>query len=183
MPRGNTSDNRNKSPIIGDAGISASSDEIAALTRNMRDNLVKGWNRPAIDLHNPDDVKTAIYDYLTDCEKNSKRPGNMGMYRALGLSRQDVSDVIRGKNKSKVSPECIDIIKSALQSMSEYREQLGLQGRLNPVTLLFWQKNYDGLSDVQHIDIQTDRSDIPRLTQEDIAKRIPVYSDIEQDDA
>lgn len=173
---------RRNSPVIGDAGITASPDEIAALTRNMRDNLVKGWSRPNVDLHDVDDVKAAIYDYLTDCEQNNKRPGNMGLYRALGLSRQDVSDALHGKNKSKISPACIDIIKSALQSLSEYREQLGLQGRLNPVTLLFWQKNYDKLSDVQHIDIVTGRNDAPQLTQDEIAKRIPVYSDAEQDE-
>ena len=169
------------SPVVGENGITASQEEINALTRNMRENFMRDINRPKVNLHDTEDVKQAIYNYLLDCEQSGKRPANMGLYRALDLSRQDVNDVITGKNKSKVSPECIDIIKKAISMLAEYREQLGIQGKLNPVTLIFWQKNYDRMTDSQVIEIQSNKHDAMQLTQDEITKRIPVYSDAEQD--
>lgn len=169
------------SPVVGENGITASQEEINALTRNMRENFMRDINRPKVNLHDTGDVKQAIYNYLLDCEQSGKRPANMGLYRALDLSRQDVNDVLTGKNKSKVSSECIDIIKKAIDMLAEYREQLGIQGKLNPVTLIFWQKNYDHMTDSQVLEIQSDRQDHMQLTQEEITKRIPVYSDVEQD--
>ncbi len=169
------------SPVIGDAGITATKEEINALTKNIKENFIKDLSRDPIDLHNPVQVKQAIYDYFDECEKSGKRPGNMGLYRALDLRQQDVSNILLGYSKKKASPDCIVIIQKALQSISEYREQLGLQGKINPVSLIFWQKNYDGLSDIQQISVQTDRDSTPLLTQSDIEKRIPVYSDVDID--
>ncbi len=34
---------------------------------------------------------------------------------------------------------------------ASYREQLGADGKLNPVTLVWWQKNYDGLVDKSEV--------------------------------
>lgn len=170
-----------------DNNITATPGELTALTVNMRKNFLADLDRPPVDLHNPKAVKEAIYNYLIDCEKAGKRPGNMGMYRALDMTRQDVNNVITGKSKSKVSPECIDILKKALQLLSEYREQLGAQGRLNPVTLLFWQKNYDNLSDVQQVHVTADTGPAANLTPDQIAKQIekdiPLDADYTETDA
>lgn len=160
------------SPIMNDSSIIATSAELAALTANMRKNFLADLSRPPVNLHDPEEVKQAIVNYLLDCEQSGKRPGNMGLYRALDMSRQDVNDVLRGKNKSKASLECIDIIKKALAMLSEYREQLGAQGKLNPVTLLFWQKNYDSLTDVQHVELAAKSVMDPQLSPDEIQKQI-----------
>lgn len=152
MPRGG-SKNGNNSPLIGDNGILATRDELTALTANMRKNFLADLNRPPIDLKNAEQVKEAIYNYLLDCEQSGKRPGNMGLYRALDISRQEVHSIVTGRDKNKVSPEVCDILKKALQMLGEYREQLGAQGKLNPVTMIFWQKNYDGLQDQTQIEV------------------------------
>ena len=150
----------------------ASPNELTALTANMRQNFIAELEKPPIDLHNPEQVKQAIIDYFIDCEEHGKRPANMGLYRALNLTRQDVNNVITGKSKSKLSPICIDMLKKALQLLAEYREQLGAQGKLNPVTLLFWQKNYDGLEDYNKLEISASHSNEASLSPDEIQKQI-----------
>ena len=76
-----------------------------------------------------------------------------------------------GKSKSKLTPDCIDILKKALQLLAEYREQLGAQGKLNPVTLIFWQKNYDALEDSARLELTASNDERAR-TPEEIAKQI-----------
>ena len=172
MPRGNIKGNRNNSPIIGDAGVLASPDELSALTRNMKENFLREVGKPPVDLHNPEEVKQAIYDYLVDCETAGKRPGNMGLYRALNLTRQEVNAVLTGRLKSKVSPACIDILKKSIQLLGEYREQLGAQGKLNPVTMIFWQKNYDGLEDSTRLELAPAAGPTAQRTPEEIRRAI-----------
>ena len=185
MPRGGSKDGNN-SPLIGDNGVTASADELTALTRNMRENFIKDLSRPPVDLHDPEATKEAIYNYLLDCEQHGKRPGNMGLYRALDISRQDVHSIITGKSKSRVSPECVDILKKALQMLGEYREQLGAQGKLNPVTMIFWQKNYDGLQDAQQIEVTAQQGPAASMTPEEIARQIekdiPIDADYQETD-
>ena len=38
--------------------------------------------------------------------------------------------------------------------MSSIREQLAASGKLNPVTAIFWQKNFDGLKDQQEVIVE-----------------------------
>lgn len=179
MARGNTKGNRTNSPIIGDGGVNATTEELRALSRYAL-NIFK-QDKP--DLHNPKEVEQAIINYFINCEENGVRPANLGLYASLGLTKQDVDDVLRGKNKSKVNPACVDLLKRAKIALSSYREGLALSGRLNPATAIFWAKNYDHMSDVTTIEVTSDRQEAPQLTQDEIAKRIPVYSDAEQDDA
>lgn len=139
---------------IGDNGMNASPDELNVLTRDIKEIFKRDVSRPAIDLHNEDSVTNCIIEYFDDCERVGKRPANMGLYRALGVSRQDINNAIMGYSKRKISPTCLDIIKKALQLISEYREQLGMQGKLHPTTMIFWQKNYDGLEDYTRLEVQ-----------------------------
>ena len=176
MPRGNTKDNRSRSPFIPE--VNATSEELAALSRYA----LAIFDQEPPDLQDPEAVREAIQAYFQNCERNGIRPANLGLYATLGLTKQDVSDIIRGANRSKVNPECIDLLKKAKRALSSYRESLALTGKLNPATAIFWAKNFDQMSDVQTFEVTTDRSQAPQLSQEDIAKRIPVYSDIEQDE-
>ena len=164
--------NYKNSPVVGDNGVLATADELRALTENMRTNFIRDISRPPIDLHSTEDVKQAICSYLIDCEESGKRPGNMGLYRALDLTKQDVNNILTGKSKSKASPACIDLIKKALSMLSEYREQLGLQGKLNPVTMIFWQKNYDGLEDNTRLEVTARPATDPQLSPDEIQKQI-----------
>lgn len=170
MPRGNNKENKTNSPIV--PKITASPDELARMTEHAKELFLQATSRQEIDLHNPDEVTQGIIDYFNSCERYNMRPGNLGLYAALGLSRQDVNNAITGKSKAKVSPASIDVLKKAIRVIGAYREQLGAQGKINPITLLFWQKNYDGLQDQTQLQISADTTPAAALSPDEIQARI-----------
>lgn len=175
MPRG--SKDGNGAPTIGNNGINASPDEISKLTRAA----LGVFLADTPDLHNPEEVEKAIIGYFQRCDANGVRPGNLGLYAALGMSRQDYHNAITGKSKAKLSPACIDIVKKATIAIGTFREALALEGKLNPVTYIFMGKNYDHLEDQTRLEVTHDTNDTIQLSQEELRKRIPVYSDVEND--
>ena len=172
-----------KSPVIGDNGITATKADINRLTQQALEIYLASANNE-IDLHNPEQVNSAIVNYFVQCQRNSTRPGNLGLYAALGISKQDYNDIIRGKNKSKASPACIDFMKKAVRAIGAYREGLALEGKINPVTYIFMGKNYDGLQDTTNIQVSTDQGPQAQLSPEQIAqqieKDIPIDADYKQ---
>ena len=138
------------------------------------------------DLHDPEQVQAAIIRYFQTCQEHGTRPGNLGLYAALGMSRQDYNDVLRGKNKSKVSPECLDMMKKATRAVGVYREGLALEGKINPVTYIFMGKNYDGLEDQSRIQVEASTGPAAGMTPEEIARQIeqdiPIDADWKESD-
>ena len=165
------------SPVIGDNGITATPEELRQLTRHA----LELFESTPPDLHNAEEVHAAIKGYFESCDRHNVRPANLGLYAALGLTRQDVSAVLTGKSKSKVSPEVVDIIKKAKLALSTYRESLAMQGKLSPPVAIFWAKNYDGMTDDPvRVEISNGNQDTIQLSQEELQRRIPVYADYEQ---
>ena len=168
----------NKSPIAN-PGISATPEELRELTRHA----LEVFESKPPDLHDAKQVKQTIIEYFESCDRHGVRPANLGLYATLGLSKQEVSTILNGRDKNKVSPEVCDLLKKAKQTLSTYRESLAMTGKLNPVTAIFWAKNYDGMTDVQQIEVTAADNTSPlQLSQEELQKRIPVYSDAEQTD-
>lgn len=177
--RGNQKGNSTNSPMIPTGNISISNDENAA----MCEYALNIFHAPAVNLDDPEAVSCAIDGYFRDCINRGLRPGNLGLYASLGLSKQDVSNAIRGYSK-KLSPPVIDLLKKAKVALSTYREMLGSTGKINPVTLIFWQKNYDGLEDKQTMEIAPRKDLEADRTPDEIAKQIeqdiPIDVDFEE---
>lgn len=159
------------SPVIGDNGITATPSELSALTQNALDTFIASVHND-IDLHNPESVQAAIIGYFEQCQRNGLRPGNLGLYAALGMSKQDYSDVVRGRNKGKASPASVDLMKKAVRAIGAFREGLALEGKINPVTYIFMGKNYDGLADQTQIEVTASSGPAARLNPEEIARQI-----------
>lgn len=157
--------------VLSDDNITASKEELQRLTLKALDDFQYSVSHN-VNLHDSQDVKEAIEKYFNDCYKYGTRPGNLGLYRALGISKQDAHDCLHGKNKSKLTPECVDLLRKAVNILSDYREQIGSQGKINPVTLIFWQKNYDGLTDQTRIEVSHENMLTAGLSPEQIARRI-----------
>lgn len=166
----------NGSPIIGGNGIAPMSNDESALFCQYALDM---FHAPTVDLGDPDAVADAIDGYFRYCVERGLRPGNLGLYATLGLSKQEVSNEMRGVTH-KLSSSCIDLLKKAKQALSTYRELLGSQGKLNPVTLIFWQKNYDGLKDQQDIVLTPNAGIQQEHTEDEIAQK--VLEDIPVDD-
>ena len=122
------------------------------------------------DINNISQVNAAIEQYLERCSKHNIRPGNMGLYNALGITRQEVNEYLTGRRKA--SNEFIDILKKAKAAMAEYREILGSHGKIAPPTIIFWQKNHDNFTDVQQIELNANTTNQPEMSTEEIRKQI-----------
>lgn len=157
-----------KSPVIGDNGITATPEELRQITKHA----IELFEAPAPDLHNPEEVKQAIYNYFDSCDRHGVRPANLGFYAALGLSKQDYNNIVTGKSKSKASPACIDLMQKTHRILSSYREALAMNGKVNPVTAIFWSKNFDGMTDSTTLNISADRGPEAQRTPSEIAKQI-----------
>lgn len=164
MPRGNTKDNRSKSPLFPE--VTATETELAALARYALDI----FEQEPPDLHDPEAVREAIRHYFINCERNGIRPANLGLYATLGLTKQEVSNIVNGRDK--VNSETRDLLKKAKRVLSSYREGLAMTGKLNPVTAIFWSKNFDQMTDVQQIEVTASPGPAASMTPEEIARQI-----------
>lgn len=124
------------------------------------------------DLHNPEEVEQAISGYFQNCISNGLRPGNLGLYASLGINKNQAYNLIHGLTPKKASSKSVDLLKKAVKAMSAYREMLGAQGKLNPATLIFWQKNFDGLEDIQRVELDANAAPKAEKTPEEIAAMI-----------
>jgi hypothetical protein len=138
---------------------------------------IETFNAPAPDINNPEEVRAAIDGYFASCIEKELRPGNLGLYARLDLSKQDAHDIVIGKKK--INPASADLLKKAIKALSTFREMLGSQGKINPATLIFWGKNFDGLSDVQQIEISPRDTPAAEQTPEQIAAALE--ADVIQD--
>ena len=142
------------------------------LNKTMIECVLENFNSSKPDLHKPDEVEKAINGYFNNCISKGLKPGNLGLYNALDLTKTEVSDLLHGRNPLKASVESIRLIKKACKAMSEYREMLGSQNKLPVPTLIFWQKNYDGLEDVQRMEIAADNTPKADLSPDEIKAQI-----------
>lgn len=150
-----------KSPVIGDNGIVASPDEIAMITKHALE--VALWDE--IDTKDPDQLRDRTLLYLQYCIDNKVKPGNLGLYNAWGMTKEEVSNVRR---REPSSLRC-SVIKKSCQIMSQIREQLMSDGKINPVTGIFWQKNWDGLKDQQEVIIEPKKQIEAEQSPEEVA--------------
>ena len=141
------------------------------LTQYAKNNFLSSLKH-TVDLHDNQSVIQASIEFFDECYTAGIRPSNMGYYRKLGLTRQDVNNALTGKSKSKISPECIDTLKKVLLILSDYREQLAVTGKINPVTAIFWSKNFDGMTDVTKLEVSSDNRITAQLPPDEIQKRI-----------
>lgn len=91
-----------------------------------------------------------LYEGIQELVQLGLKIGNQVLYSAAGVSKDDV---YRWENEIDRTPEHRDFVKRIKLICSTARELYMASGQINPVTGIFWQKNYDGLSDVQQINV------------------------------
>lgn len=99
------------------------------------------------------------------------------MYNAWGMTKEEVSNVRR---REPSSLRC-SVIKKSCQIMSQIREQLMADRKVDTATGIFWQKNYDGLKDQQEVIVeprkQIEADKTPEEVQQMLADDIPIDVD------
>lgn len=104
--------------------------------------IAEGVNKKDVN-----DMRNRFYNYLALCEATNMKIGNLNAYAAIGIEKVQAYHWLNGLKGS--TPERRELIAEIDSVCSGYREQLIADQQINPVTGIFWQKNYDGLRDVQ----------------------------------
>ena len=102
-----------------------------------------------LDINDVDEMERRFQHYLEMCVAYDVKVGNQGAYVAIGITKQQAWE---WENvRFKANPRRADFIKRVRMFCGMYRENLMQDGKVNPVTGIFWQKNYDGLKDQQEV--------------------------------
>ena len=105
-------------------------------------NISRGVNTKDVN-----DMRQRFYLYCALSERVGMRIGNMNAYHAMGISFHVASQWRTGGSGS--TAERRELIAEVDAICSGTREMLAGMQQINPVLAIFWQKNYDGLKDVQ----------------------------------
>lgn len=104
---------------------------------------------PLPDKHDVDALNKRLDEYLSLCDEYGMKVGNIACYTALGIPKQTMWRWERGEDGARNDSALRDFAKRVKNLCGLYRETLMQDGKINPVTGIFWQKNYDGLRDQQ----------------------------------
>ena len=132
------------SPVIGDNGVHTKPGDNSKIAGFLME--VGKWG--PVDKSDVQAMEKRFWDYVSLCFERDVRVTNQVAYFAMGITRDDVYDWENGRSRS---PEHSALIKKVKIFCGSYREMLGADGKLNPVTLVWWQKNYDGLVDKSEV--------------------------------
>lgn len=104
-------------------------------------------------------------EYIDSCIEEGIRPGNMGAYAAIGVTKDLVCHWKTGQNE-----ELKDFALYIESFFSSYREKLMIDGEIDKAFGIFWQKNYDGFKDQQDyvvsaVQVQEENADVNELAK------------------
>lgn len=133
-----------KSPVIGDNGISVEPGDCSKIAAAALEFL--SWG--TVDKSSVPAMEARFRRYVQYCAEHDLKIGNQACYAAIGITKDDVYNWSHGVSRS--STHC-DFIKKVQEFCAFNREMLMQDSRINPVVGIFWQKNYDGLKDVQDV--------------------------------
>lgn len=98
-----------------------------------------------LDVWDVPEMERRFENYLLKCAEHGMKVGNMAAYYAIGITKETARDWLAQDHQMK--NERTHFIKKVQQICAMFREGLMEDGKINPVTGIFWQKNYDGLKD------------------------------------
>lgn len=101
-----------------------------------------------LDYNDVAEMERRFNRYLQLCAEWDMKVGNQAAYAAIGIDKGLVWDWL---NRREANPRRTDFLKKVQTICAMYREGLMEDGKVNPVTGIFWQKNYDGMKDQQEV--------------------------------
>ena len=132
--------------------------------------------RQGVNKRDVRDLYNRFVRYIEYCRDNGIIPNNMNCYYAIGITRDDIS---KWKSGSLGTPEHKEFASMVSSFFASIHEQGAIDGVLNPISSIFWQKAHDGLSDQPKIEVQLNDPLGDKRSAEDIAK---AYGEVELPD-
>lgn len=100
------------------------------------------------DHNNIDELRLRFYSYLELTQLTNMKISNMTAYLSIGMTTGKAQHLAQnGSDAMK------DLLMEIQAVCAGYREMVTADGKLNPVTSIFWQKNYDGMKDKQEQEV------------------------------
>lgn len=153
------------SPVIGDNGVHTKPGDNAKYAGVLA--TILRWG--PVDKSDVDALEKRFWNFVDYCMEHDVKVTNQVTYLAMGITKDDVYN---WENDRTRSPAHSELIKKVKSFCAAYREMLGADGRLNPVTLVWWQKNYDGLVDKSEV-VLTPNNPLGTITdQKQLEERI-----------
>lgn len=175
----------NNSPVIGNNGITTEpgdNTKYIAVSMELTD-------LPAIDLHDPKQVKDRLHDYFNIHMKYDMKPTVAGMAMALGngITRQTLWAIKNDRPsggagyKTALPSEVADSIKKAYLLLENLWENYAQNGKMNPVTSIFLGKNNFGYLDKQEYVLTPNTQQDNDYDPDSIRKRYLIDSESDSD--
>ena len=125
---------------------------------------------PTEPLDNEDvaEMERRFARYLQLCAEWDMKVGNMAAYAAIGINKDLVYE---WTVRRQTNPRRTEFVKKVQLVCSMYREGLMEDGKINPVTGIFWQKNYDGMKDQQEVVLTPNSSPLGERADADALKQ------------
>lgn len=120
------------------------------------------------DTKDVNDMREHFFRYLELAFQNDMKVGNIQAYAAMGISHKLAS--IMEHDRTKYSKEYGELITQVRNICGMYREQMMSEAKLNPIVGIFWQRNYDKLTNNDEPERINDDDLGNRKTAEEIAK-------------
>lgn len=153
------------SPVIGDNGVYTQPGDNSKYAAVLA--TILKWGPE--DKSDVNALEKRFWKFVDYCMEHDVRVTNQVTYLAMGITKDDVYDWENGRSRSSAHS---DLIKKVKSFCAGYREMLGADGKLNPVTLVWWQKNYDGLVDKSEV-VLTPKNPLGNITdQKQLEERI-----------
>lgn len=94
------------------------------------------------DHGNIDDLRLRFYSYLELTQLTNMKISNMTAYLSIGMTQSKATKLAQNGTE-----DMKDLLTEIQAVCAGYREMVTADGKLNPVTSIFWQKNFDNMQD------------------------------------
>ena len=130
--------------------------ENSPITQAQKAEMPEGYNakvtafmmeimpKEPLDTQDVAEMERRFMNYVQKCSEWDMKVGNQAAYMAIGITKEQAWE---WENVVKWNPARSDFVKKVRQFCGVFREGLMQDGKVNPVTGIFWQKNYDGMKD------------------------------------
>ena len=156
------------SPIIGDNGFNAKGEELSEKMRKLK--VI--YDMPKINLDSDEEVEQRINEYFEYCIEAQLRPTVEGLGLAIGVNRSTLYNWEVKKTRAGLNDFRYNIIKKAKDYIAFLMSDLVMENKINPVTCIFYAKNYFQICDRQVVVLTPNNPLGENANQDEIQQRL-----------
>lgn len=120
------------------------------------------------DINDVESMRKCFENYIRKCMEHDRKVSNMAAYASMGINKRQAWEWSQGMGGN---PARTNFIRKVQMICAMYRESLMADGKINPVTGLFWQKNFDNFRDQQEIVVTPNNPLGDSLSNEELARK------------